>query len=91
MHRNIDEGRVVYLGRMSLSANSMTPTRAWSLRRLGRSMVTETITILMNEYQFCHLSGLGKTQAVLDLRGLLRRVSPKVVFLLETKHNKLEM
>ncbi|KAJ8428090.1 hypothetical protein Cgig2_024802 [Carnegiea gigantea] len=35
--------------------------------------------------------GLGATQAVSDLRGLLRRLAPKVVFLSETKRSKLEI
>jgi len=35
--------------------------------------------------------GFGEFQAVSNLRGLLRRLSPKVVFLSETKHSKVEM
>ena len=35
--------------------------------------------------------GLGEFQAVSNLRGLLRRLSPKVVFLSETKRSKVEM
>ncbi|KAJ8430790.1 hypothetical protein Cgig2_003232 [Carnegiea gigantea] len=34
---------------------------------------------------------LGVTRAISDLRGLLRRLAPKVVFLLETKRSKVEM
>ena len=35
--------------------------------------------------------GLGAPQAVSDLRSLLRRYAPQVVFLSETKRSKLEM
>ncbi|KAJ8434389.1 hypothetical protein Cgig2_014236 [Carnegiea gigantea] len=37
----------------------------------------------------CH--GLGETSTVNNLRGLLRRLSPRVVFLLETKKSKVNM
>lgn len=35
--------------------------------------------------------GLGQTQAVKDLRALIRRFSHRVVFLSETERSKLEM
>ena len=35
--------------------------------------------------------GLGNPQVVYDLRGFLRRMSPKVVFLSETKRSKQDM
>lgn len=35
--------------------------------------------------------GLGRTQAGKDLRGLLRKLRPKLVFLLETKKSVLDM
>jgi len=35
--------------------------------------------------------GLGKPQAVKDLRGILRRLSPKLVFLSEIKKSRREI